>query len=37
MAQGLDKKKGPEAVSLSKRLRMLADMVTPGNRVADVG
>lgn len=27
----------PQAVPLSKRLRMLADMVTPGNRVADVG
>lgn len=26
-----------QAVPLSKRLRMLADMVTPGNRVADVG
>ena len=24
-------------VTLSRRLQMLADMVTPGNRVADVG
>lgn len=37
MAQGGTRENGPQAVPLSKRLRMLADMVTPGNRVADVG
>lgn len=37
MAQGGIRENGPQAVPLSKRLRMLADMVTPGNRVADVG
>ena len=30
-------KKTPKSVQLSKRLQALADMVTPGNQVADVG
>lgn len=37
MAEDGIRENGPQAVPLSRRLRMLADMVTPGNRVADVG